>query len=236
MWELEACSRLKRLSSHEWRNFGTERKGVAGECAFQTGMAGYTESLIDPLYEGQIPVLTHTLIGSYGVLHVPKISWTRSLESKSSRIYITSLVIGYYKEELSDSRYMVYDVLLAFFNHKDPMATLAALEVYGRRAYPGPHRRHRVVPQPPILKSGFKQVASLLPAFDTEEYRERYGKVQPPNVLNLALRIFEREDDTPEDEWATQIAEFINADKDELDYRGVRRVSMLICGKGQYPV
>ncbi|KAI4523307.1 hypothetical protein K525DRAFT_254691 [Schizophyllum commune Loenen D] len=204
-------------------------------------------------------------------------------------------------KELSDSRYTVYDVLPAFFNHKDPMVTLAALEVYVRRAYraytllsidyeegdnlddgdnpnvltwrfnigqshspPSTPRltesrrtasvsdlsylvnRHQSqpvrtgaiasFPNLPTLKRGFKHVASLLPVFDTEEYRERYGKVQPPNVLNLALRIFEREDDMPEDEWATQIAEFVNANKDELDYRGVRRVSVLICRKGQYPV
>ncbi|KAL1671884.1 ClpP/crotonase-like domain-containing protein [Schizophyllum commune] len=206
------------------------------------------------------------------------------LESKSSPTYITSLVIGYYKEELSDSRYTVYDVLLAFFNHKDPMATLAALEVYGRRAYrayallsidyeEGENlddgdksnvlawrsnigQSHSPPSTPRLTQSrrtasvdlsylvnrhqsqprGFKHVASLLPAFDTEEYRERYGKVQPPNALNLALRIFEKEDDMPEDEWATQIAEFVNTNEDELDYRGVRRVSVLICRKGQYPV
>jgi acetyl-CoA carboxylase/biotin carboxylase 1 len=55
-------------------------------------------------------------------------------------------------KELSDSRYTVYDVLPAFFNHEDPMVTLgavhlviiafrcpnlytAAFEVYIRRAY-----------------------------------------------------------------------------------------------------
>ncbi|KAF8075011.1 cytosolic acc1, acetyl-CoA carboxylase [Lyophyllum atratum] len=38
-------------------------------------------------------------------------------------------------KELSDSRYTVYDVLPAFFNHEDPMVALAAFEVYIRRAY-----------------------------------------------------------------------------------------------------
>jgi acetyl-CoA carboxylase / biotin carboxylase 1 len=38
-------------------------------------------------------------------------------------------------KELSDSRYTVYDVLPAFFHHDDPMVSLAALEVYIRRAY-----------------------------------------------------------------------------------------------------
>lgn len=38
-------------------------------------------------------------------------------------------------KELSDSRYTVYDVLPAFFEHEDPMISLAAFEVYVRRAY-----------------------------------------------------------------------------------------------------
>ena len=38
-------------------------------------------------------------------------------------------------KELSNSRYTVYDVLPAFFEHEDPMVTLAAFEVYVRRVY-----------------------------------------------------------------------------------------------------
>lgn len=34
---------------------------------FQTGMVGYTESLTDPSYCGEILVLTFPLIGNYGV-------------------------------------------------------------------------------------------------------------------------------------------------------------------------
>jgi carbamoyl-phosphate synthase small subunit len=40
---------------------------VAGEVVFNTGMAGYPESLTDPSYAGQILVLTYPLIGNYGV-------------------------------------------------------------------------------------------------------------------------------------------------------------------------
>ncbi len=38
-----------------------------GEVIFNTGMAGYTESLTDPSYAGQILVFTYPLIGNYGV-------------------------------------------------------------------------------------------------------------------------------------------------------------------------
>jgi carbamoyl-phosphate synthase small subunit len=42
-------------------------RGVAGEVVFNTGMVGYTESLTDPSYRGQILCLTYPLVGNYGV-------------------------------------------------------------------------------------------------------------------------------------------------------------------------
>src|SRR3990167_2493729 len=39
----------------------------SGEVVFNTGMAGYPESLTDPSYYGQILVLTYPIIGNYGV-------------------------------------------------------------------------------------------------------------------------------------------------------------------------
>ena len=38
-----------------------------GEIIFNTGMVGYTETLTDPSYNGQILTLTYPLIGNYGV-------------------------------------------------------------------------------------------------------------------------------------------------------------------------
>ena len=40
---------------------------TSGEVVFNTGMVGYTESLTDPSYRGQILVQTYPLIGNYGV-------------------------------------------------------------------------------------------------------------------------------------------------------------------------
>ena len=40
---------------------------VSGELVFNTGMVGYTETLTDPSYRGQILCLTYPLIGNYGV-------------------------------------------------------------------------------------------------------------------------------------------------------------------------
>ncbi|KAG6886203.1 hypothetical protein C0993_010765 [Termitomyces sp. T159_Od127] len=205
-------------------------------------------------------------------------------------------------KELSDSRYTVYDVLPAFFNHEDSMVSLAAFEVYIRRAYraytllsidyeegdviddgevPGivtwrfnlgqshsppstprlgenrrsgsvsdltyminrhqsqPVRTGVIASFPSIgtLSRGFEKVVSMLPVFDYQEFCQRYGPdSQPPNVVNVALRIFRDEDDMPESSWTTTITQFANSQKDVLARRGVRRLSVLICRRGQYPV
>lgn len=47
-------------------DFGAERT-VSGEVVFNTGMVGYTESITDASYNGQILCQTYPLIGNYGV-------------------------------------------------------------------------------------------------------------------------------------------------------------------------
>ncbi|KAI0286000.1 acetyl CoA carboxylase [Russula aff. rugulosa BPL654] len=181
--------------------------------------------------------------------------------------------------ELTDSRYTVFDVLPAFFADDDPWVTLAAFEVYIRRAYRAytllsidyeegdgtddgeassivtwrfnlgqsrsppqtprldrlgdSPRRHGSVsdltylPVRTALALGFDQVAATLPLFDEAEHHQRYGaNSQPPNVLNLALRIFNTADDMSDAEWAEKIYIFVNNQKHILAQRGVRRVSV----------
>lgn len=47
--------------------FGSERDSI-GELVFTTGMCGYTETLTDPSYSGQIVMQTYPLIGNYGMM------------------------------------------------------------------------------------------------------------------------------------------------------------------------
>lgn len=66
------------------------------------GMVGYTESLTDPSYEGQILILTYPLIGNYGVPERPSDPWKDlPLEFESTRIHVAGLVVGYYSEDFS---------------------------------------------------------------------------------------------------------------------------------------
>lgn len=79
--------------------FGVER-AVAGEVVFNTGMAGYVESLTDPSYRGQILVLTYPLVGNYGV---PAARKPGSLDGpfESDRIQVQGLVVQHYVDEPS---------------------------------------------------------------------------------------------------------------------------------------
>ena len=63
------------------KSFGYEAP-VAGEVVFSTGMVGYTESLSDPSYLGQILTLTYPLIGNYGV---PKEETTQGISTFMNR-------------------------------------------------------------------------------------------------------------------------------------------------------
>ncbi len=67
------------------------------------GMVGYTESLTDPSYEGQILVLTYPLIGNYGVPERPSKKSLDELpvEFESFRIHISALIVGHYSEDFS---------------------------------------------------------------------------------------------------------------------------------------
>lgn len=97
----EAVLELNDGSAFRGISFGAEEKSVAGECVFQTGMVGYTESLTDPSYEGQILVLTYPLIGNYGVPERPKNDFDLPSDFESSRIHIAALVVGSYTEDYS---------------------------------------------------------------------------------------------------------------------------------------
>lgn len=80
-------------------SFGYE-KSVSGEVVFNTSMVGYTESLTDPSYKGQILVLTYPLIGNYGV---PGADSEDELFKfyESYALHISGLIVSDYTEEYS---------------------------------------------------------------------------------------------------------------------------------------
>ncbi len=78
---------LKDGSDFEGESFGAHLSG-AGEVVFNTGMAGYPESLTDASYKGQILILTYPLIGNYGV--PDKKYW------ESDSIKVSGLIVSNY--------------------------------------------------------------------------------------------------------------------------------------------
>ena len=73
-------------------SFGAEHP-ASGEVVFNTAMTGYTESLTDPSYAGQIIVLTYPLVGNYGV--------PRKLFWESEHIHPEAMIVSDYSEAFS---------------------------------------------------------------------------------------------------------------------------------------
>ena len=72
---------------------------IAGEVVFNTGMVGYTETLTDPSYRGQILCMTYPLVGNYGVPSFDvKDEYGLPKFFESNKIQIKALVI----HDLSD--------------------------------------------------------------------------------------------------------------------------------------
>jgi len=74
---------------------GDSVRPVAGEVVFNTGMAGYVETLTDPSYRGQLLVCTYPLIGNYGA-PAPRGETDLSSPFESSHIQVQGLIVQNY--------------------------------------------------------------------------------------------------------------------------------------------
>lgn len=74
---------------------------VAGEVVFNTAMTGYTESLTDPSYRGQIMVMTFPLVGNYGAPSGERDANGIERYWESDRIHPLGLVVSQYSETYS---------------------------------------------------------------------------------------------------------------------------------------
>lgn len=81
------------------RGFGAMQP-VTGEVVFNTGMAGYVESLTDPSYRGQILLLTYPLVGNYGV-PAPREAGTLDQPYEADQIQVQGLIVQSYVEDFS---------------------------------------------------------------------------------------------------------------------------------------
>ncbi|KAF6019972.1 CPS1 [Bugula neritina] len=82
-------------------SFGAE-KSMSGEIVFNTGLTGYTESLTDPSYKGQILNLTYPLVGNYGVPNIAERDVYGLIKNaESERIHVSGLLVQDYSYHYS---------------------------------------------------------------------------------------------------------------------------------------
>ncbi|MCX4334559.1 MAG: glutamine-hydrolyzing carbamoyl-phosphate synthase small subunit [Bacteroidales bacterium] len=72
-----------------------------GEVVFSTAMVGYTESLTDPSYSGQILCITFPLVGCYGVPEDGAEENGVSKFMESDKIYVNGLIVSDYSSNYS---------------------------------------------------------------------------------------------------------------------------------------
>lgn len=90
-----------------------------GEVVFNTGMAGYPESMSDPSYEGQILTFTYPLIGNYGVPSARLNQWHFSENFESEKIHVRGIIVS--KESRDFSHFAAVSSLHEWMvHHKIP--------------------------------------------------------------------------------------------------------------------
>lgn len=72
-----------------------------GEVVFNTGMAGYPESLTDPSYRGQILTFTYPLIGNYGVPSEELNEHGFSKNFESEHIHVRGVIVSQVSNDFS---------------------------------------------------------------------------------------------------------------------------------------
>ena len=72
-----------------------------GEVVFSTAMVGYTESLTDPSFSGQILCMTYPILGNYGITEMERDENGLFKGFESEKIHIRGLVVTDYSEEYS---------------------------------------------------------------------------------------------------------------------------------------
>lgn len=93
---------LKLENGMEFHGYSFGYEGPCdGEVVFSTAMVGYTESLTDPSYSGQILCITFPIVGCYGIPEEGFDENGISLNMESDRIHVRGLVISDYSENFS---------------------------------------------------------------------------------------------------------------------------------------
>ncbi len=160
--------------------FGATKK-VYGEIVFTTITgAGYNETLTDPSYKGQIVVMTHPLVGNYGVPSWEKdqVGILKYFESDS--IKLSGLVVNECCK--NPSHYESVKTLNEFLLEED----VPGIEWIDTRAITKILREEGV-------KLGLLAIYNPGEEPNIEELKEEARRVEDPNLRNLAGEVSTRE-------------------------------------------
>jgi carbamoyl-phosphate synthase small subunit len=160
--------------------FGASKK-VTGELVFTTITgAGYNETLTDPSYKGQIVVMTHPLIGNYGVPPWEKDKYGVIKHFESDSIKVNGFVVNECCKE--PSHYESVKTLDTFLKEED----VPGIEWIDTRAITK------------ILREEGVQIA-LLAVYEPgekpniEELKKEVQKAEDPNLRDLASEVSTKE-------------------------------------------
>jgi carbamoyl-phosphate synthase small subunit len=160
--------------------FGATKK-VGGEIVFTTITgAGYNETLTDPSYQGQIVVMTHPLVGNYGVPAWEKDEFGIDKHFESDSIKVSGFVVNECCK--NPSHYESVKTLNEFLLEED----VPGIEWIDTRKLTKILREEGV-------QVGLLTVCNPGEKPDIIELREQVKKVQDPNLRHLVSEVSTKE-------------------------------------------
>ena len=160
--------------------FGATKK-VGGEIVFTTITgAGYTETLTDPSYHGQIVVMTHPLVGNYGVPAWEKDQFGINRYFESDSIKVSGFIVNECCK--NPSHYESVKTLNEFLLEED----VPGVEWIDTRALTKILREEGV-------QVGLLAVYNPGEKPDINELKEEVKKVQDPNLRHLSSEVSTKE-------------------------------------------
>ncbi|MEM5879121.1 MAG: glutamine-hydrolyzing carbamoyl-phosphate synthase small subunit [Candidatus Aenigmatarchaeota archaeon] len=169
----EAVLALEDGTIFKGRGFGYPSE-VSGEVVFNTGMVGYTESLTDPSYNGQILTQTWILIGNYGVPPTSLVDkFNFPLHFESERIQVKGYVVQELVRKPSH-----------WSNNKSLDEWLSEQKIPGIEGIDT-----RELTKKLRIKGVMLGILKVAEKIDVEEIKEKVKRIEDPNKRDLVKEV-----------------------------------------------
>ncbi|MDO4569553.1 MAG: glutamine-hydrolyzing carbamoyl-phosphate synthase small subunit [Planctomycetia bacterium] len=171
------------------QSFGA-RSSAAGEVVFNTAMTGYTESLSDPSYAGQILTMTWPLVGNYGVPpHILENGFLRFFESE--KIWAKALIVSEYSE--SYSHWNAVESLAQWLTREGiPAISGVDTRALTKRLREKGTMLGRIIlegePEPDLYDPGKQNLIALCSCSDVSEFSSQDDKNLLPQAKNYLVK------------------------------------------------